>query len=613
MGRALVGAMRVSPAAGVSHQIVIVARSIVASERSTSSFLQLSETPSTSGRKPACDELVGLAFTLLRAAARGRIMYRINFFAIMSVGLVVVGCTVEASITDVAIETTGLTATGMTISAATGIADEHCRVHTTRAAQWPAGRQLLIYRGTTLRGACTVDGGGTIGANTIEMTRTMMMNRVWLGDGMDPLNPTQIVASITGVTVRNEVPSAPTAPQITAAVSTTADLEVDGDDTMREYTTTPTGTTGITVGYTTPHPTENPVSSGLGRSYLGWKAAQGKLDAAHDAFWTLGWRGNRGHCTDDPEDTGTATICDTKRFHITGTELSFASYPGLATLASADLDYAVSLHGQGAKSATTCNTNIMVGGLVGNDLTSDPLGFRRGVAENLRLLVPAETVASDGKLVPGDVKYSHAGNLLDGCNFDEGVGTTNYVNVLAQDGTVRRGLQLEQGSALTAATYQAVGESVHQIFDCLNATPDVDVGTVASSFAAQNSSLAGYATDGNHCNGFIVDAKLSTSSDDFFGGLQHCQVGGKVHLDVYHRNAAGSWDRVAGGTRTYTACGPDAFTDAAYDDDGVAPAPSFQHALTGAASAGDFRLVIYGYSGAFFTPTTALPVFGQAS
>ena len=85
---------------------------------------------------------------------------------------------------------------------------------------------------------------------------------------------------------------------------------------------------------------------------------------------------------------------------------------------------------------------------------------------------------------------------------------------------------------------------------------------------------------------------------------------------MYRRNAAGSWDRVAGGTRTYTACSPTAFTDAAYDDandDGVAPAPSFQHALTGAASAGDFRLVIYGYSGAFFTPATALPVFGQAS
>jgi hypothetical protein len=63
--------------------------------------------------------------------------------------------------------------------------------------------------------------------------------------------------------------------QITAAVTTLAGLEVDGDDTMREYTTTPTGTTGITVGYTAPHPTENPApSGGLGRSYLGWKAGR---------------------------------------------------------------------------------------------------------------------------------------------------------------------------------------------------------------------------------------------------------------------------------------------------------------------------------------------------
>jgi hypothetical protein len=55
------------------------------------------------------------------------------------------------------------------------------------------------------------------------------------------------------------------------------------------------------------------------------------------------------------------------------------------------------------------------------------------------------------------------------------------------------------------------------------------------------------------------------------------------------------------------------FTDVAYDDDGVSPAPSFQHALTGAASAGEFRLVVYGYTGAYFTPGTALAVFGQAS
>jgi hypothetical protein len=540
-------------------------------------------------------------------------MYRFNVAIDISVWLLVIAD--YAAPASHAVGATALTATGMTIAANNGITDEHCRVHTSRAAQWPAGRQLLVYRGTTLRGACTIDGGGAISANTIEMSRRMMKNRVWLStDGMDPSNSNQIVASITGVTMRDEARAAPAAPRITAAVTTLADLEVDGDNTMREYTTTPTGTAGITVGYTAPHPSENPdPSGGLGRAYLGWKAAQSKLDAAHDAFWTLGWRGNRGHCTGDPEDTGTAKICDTKRFHITSTEMSFVSYPGLTTLASADLDYVVALHGQGAKSTALCNTNIMVGGLVGNDLMSDPLGFRRGIAENLRLLVPPKTVAGDGKLVPDHVKYSHAGNVLNSCNFDEGVATTNYVNVLARDGTARRGLQLEQGSALAAATYQAVGDSVHQVFDCLNANHDVNVGTVASSFAARKSIGTGYAKDGNHCNGFIIDVTFSASSKNFFGGLQTCQVGAKVHLDVYHRNASDSWDRVAGGTRTYTACSPVAFTDAAYDDDGVAPAPSFQHALRGAASAGDFRLVIYGYSGTYFTPATALAVFGQAS
>jgi hypothetical protein len=512
-------------------------------------------------------------------------------------------------------EPAALTAAEITFSANNAIADEHCRVHTSRAAQWPAGRQLLIYRGSTLRGACTVDSGGAIDANTIEMSRVMMMNRVWLSDdGMDPNNPSQIVSTITGVTVRDETPTAPAAPRVTAEVATVAGLETDGDDTVREYATTPTGTTGITVGYTAPHPTENPAPmGGQGRAFLGWKAAQAKADAAHDAFWTVGWRGNRGHCMDDPEDTGTATICDTKRFHITSTALNFASFPGLTTLNNADLDYAVALHGQGAKGAATCNTNIMVGGLVGTDLSSDPLAFRRGVAENLRMMVPPSTVAGDGKLVLDDVKYSHAGNVLDSCNFDEGTGTTNFVNVLAQDGTVRRGLQLEQGSALNAATYQAVGETVHEIFDCLNAPADVTVGTVGYWFYRQYSNGTTYATDAGRCRGFVIDATFVSYSSAFIGGLTTCQVGGKVHLDVYHRNASGSWDRVAGGTRTYTSCAPLTMTDVAYDDDGASPPPSFQHSLTGAASTGDFRLVIYGYSGSYFTPATALAVFGQSS
>src|SRR4051812_31625963 len=98
-------------------------------------------------------------------------MYRINVSAIMSVGLLgFVGCAAEAP--GAALEGAALTATGMTFSATSGIADEHCRVHTSRATQWPAGRQLVIYRGATLRGACTVDGGGAIDADTIEMSRT---------------------------------------------------------------------------------------------------------------------------------------------------------------------------------------------------------------------------------------------------------------------------------------------------------------------------------------------------------------------------------------------------------------------------------------------------------
>jgi hypothetical protein len=138
-------------------------------------------------------------------------MYRINVFASVAAELLTIaGCAAPAPDAGATVEVAALTATGITFSANNSIADEHCRVHTSRTSQWPAGRQLLIYRGTTLRGACTVDGGGAVDADTIEMSRTMMKDRVWLtADGMDPNNANQIVASITGVTVRNETPSHP--------------------------------------------------------------------------------------------------------------------------------------------------------------------------------------------------------------------------------------------------------------------------------------------------------------------------------------------------------------------------------------------------------------------
>jgi hypothetical protein len=162
-------------------------------------------------------------------------MVRINVSAFSSAGLLAIaGCAIEAAGVEVSVETAGVTVAAMTISANNDIADEHCRVHTKRQWHWPAGRQLLIYRGATLRGACTVDGGGAIAVDTIEMSRAMMKNRVWLSaDGMDPNNGGQIAASISGVTVRNEAPSSPAAPRITAAVTTLAGLEVEGGSQMQ--------------------------------------------------------------------------------------------------------------------------------------------------------------------------------------------------------------------------------------------------------------------------------------------------------------------------------------------------------------------------------------------
>src|SRR5262245_51199739 len=98
-------------------------------------------------------------------------MHRIQISFFMSVALLFVGsCAVEPPADDVGAEASALSAGSITFSANGAVADEHCRVHADRAADWPAGRQLLIYRGSTLRGSCTVDAtASTIGADTIEM------------------------------------------------------------------------------------------------------------------------------------------------------------------------------------------------------------------------------------------------------------------------------------------------------------------------------------------------------------------------------------------------------------------------------------------------------------
>jgi hypothetical protein len=531
--------------------------------------------------------------------------------------------------------------TGMTITESSGVGAEQCQVGVdgTGVRAWPAGRQLLIYRAGMLRGMCTVASAThTSGVSTILARRAVMVDRIWEGpDGAPPATSTiwtlPAASSTSTVTVRDQwyagapVP-APT-PAAPAVVSSDTLAAIESDDSIpREYLSAmpAASTTAVNVGYIAPHPFENPApSNGLGRALLQWKAAEAVKDAARDAFWTIGMQGDDGDYVTDPRDS--SNITNTRRFHITSTDISRDSFPGVGTLIDGDLDYAVAFHGSGDRpdNASGCDQGLLVGGRLGLDRASDPLAFRRGIAENIRLLTnPADDVTPGGSmigLVPDQVRYTVGASISTtgraGCSFDEGIGTTNIVNRLATytgaTGVVHRGVQIESGFSLDPAIYERVGRATHEVFDCLNAPAEETVAQTASF--SRSTATTAYATGA--CRGWVVDATLTAGTHTFTGGLATCTAGAKAHVDIYRWNdTASSWDRVGGGDVGYADAGGTCTPSyTAWDDNTLDPGVPVFEPGTDADAAGRYRMVVYGYlptlSVPHFTAAAALPV--QAS
>jgi hypothetical protein len=362
---------------------------------------------------------------------------------------------------------------------------------------------------------------------------------------------------------------------------------------------------------------------------LQWKAAEAVKDTARDAFWTIGMQGDDGDLVSDP---GGSNITNTRRFHITSTDISRDSFPGVGTLIDGDLDYAVAFHGSGDRedNASGCDQGLLVGGRLGLDRATDPLAFRRGIAENIRFLVNAADDVNPGgshiELLPDQVRYTRTTQASPtgraGCSFDEGIGTTNIVNRLATytgaTGVVHRGVQIESGFSLDQAIYERVGRATHEVFDCLNAPAEETV-TGAASFS-RSTTDTGYATGmTDRCRGWVVDATLTAGPRTWTGGLATCTVGAKAHVDIYRWNAtATSWDRVGGGEVSHAdvagTCTP---SYAAWDDNTLdAGVPVFEPGAD-ADAAGRYRMVVYGYLPSVaiphFTAATALPVRAAAA
>lgn len=533
---------------------------------------------------------------------------------------------------------------GMTITEDPGVTAEHCQVGVDAGVRaWPAGRQLLIYRAGVLRGMCTVaQATHGSGGSTILARRAVMIDRIWeSGDGSPPASSVTWTLPAAGspatVTVRDQwyagapVPAPnPPAPAV-VSVGTLAGIELD-DSTPREYLSPlpAASTTAVNIGYIAPHPFENPApSGGLGRVLLQWKAAEAVKDSARDAFWTIGMQGDDGDFVTDP---GGNNITNTRRFHITSTDISRDSFPGVGTLIDGDLDYAVAFHGSGDRddNASGCDQGLLVGGRLGLDRAADPLAFRRGIAENIRLLVNAADDVSPGGshigILPDQVRYTSTTQTSPtgraGCSFDEGIGTTNIVNRLATytgaAGVVHRGVQIESGFSLDQAIYARVGRATHEVFDCLNAPAEETV-TGAASFS-RSTAGNGYATGAtDRCRGWVVDATLTAGPRTWTGGLATCTAGAKAHVDIYRWNVtATSWDRVGGGDVSYASvagtCTP-SYT--AWDDNTLdAGAPVFEPGAD-ADAAGRYRMIVYGYMPSVavphFTAAAALPVQAAAA
>jgi hypothetical protein len=514
-------------------------------------------------------------------------------------------CTFE----DDALNATTTTAdpVGLQVASATfvtnnNVPEEHCRVHQDRitnvadATRWRRGTQLLIFRGTTLRGMCTVNATAhSGGVDEIQVSALALTRRVALASEGS-------ATTITGVTVRDHHSAASAPPVVVSRTTVLGDLELD-DDLAREYVQLP-ASAPWTV-YTAPHPWENfgPPPERMGKPWTQFRAVEAAANALRDGYWAVGFQGNDGDLVND--------ISNFRRFHITSSEISELSFPGLAEAIGSGARYAVAFHGTGpSTSPNHCNQGIKVGGSLGIE-SADRYAFRRGIAENIRALVdPSDPDTGNGSshlgLDPAQVRY------VDGscANSHNGTENANFVNRIAtyNNGgtTIRRGVQIENGGHLDPAIYERSGLAVREVFDCLDATPDQSVAAASAISVASNGT--GYAA--GRCRGFVVDANLTSATPrTWTAGLTTCTPGAKAHVDIYRWNqTALSWDRVGGGEVTYASVGGSCQpTATAYDDDTDLVVPAFAPGAAGNQAA-LYRVVAYGYTGTHFTAATALPV-----
>jgi hypothetical protein len=515
----------------------------------------------------------------------------------------------------------------VTFRAVSGIPPEHCRVHTNRfhlnAAPhddnyWRAGTQLLIFRGATLRGMCTVDDTAhsiAMGDEIIQVSQTTLDNRVWQdSDGNYTSLTTPYSTEILNVTVRDGH-TAVYAPAVGRPTfqpplmvwwrpSARTFLEhTPIDDIPREYLNLPDTYPSVArVAYTAPHPWEN------GKAWEQFKAVEDQQDTQNDVYWAAGMRGNCNDPITGPNPfLPDNVIYNTARFHIKSEEISLESFPLLRQVRDTQPKYAVAFHGTGRNSGT-CDEGTKVGGGLGTD-RSDYYVFRRGIAEIIRMMVDPHKPRVSVQLDRTQVKY---GDGSCGNDYD-GTAAENFVNQLARYSnasgtTVLRGVQIETGADLDQAVYNDIGLAVREVFDCLNAPRDNGRNRILlpGTSATYVSYDTGYTR--GRCHGLVVDASLTAGKHYWQGGLALCTPGAKAHVDIYKYNStAFSWDRIGGGDVSYTSANGECRISTSAYDDGTPNIghPDFQPANGAGDQGGLYRMIVYAYTGDHFTLANA--------
>ncbi|PTL76844.1 hypothetical protein [Vitiosangium sp. GDMCC 1.1324] len=418
--------------------------------------------------------------------------------------LLAAGCGPDASL-DRAPGSDGVTSSSLVLDGQkfkvnTGIAStEHCRVPQSRQADFQANRQLLIRRGTTLRGLCTVEATASASGD-FEMNQEGFDNRVKIsGD-----NATETSADVQ---VANQH-TAGSAPAIAQPANSLDEANTQSLGKVMEYTLRAPGSV---VAYTVPHPFEKGTFE------------QGSLvhtaDTQRNAIWAAGINNNQ---------KGTLS-----RYHITATEISGASFPGLGTFLANRIPYAVAFHGE-----TSCTTSeVKVGGGI-------ELSFRQGVAEIIR------EALNDSSLRV----HWRPGVCFEGSDDD------NFVNAMSVD---FRGLQLEQDSTLIlgdASRREKVANAVKSVFDCLIDGADNSPTVTSSTSWSADSGGSTYASTGA-CRRFIAEIELPNVSGGhtLSAGASTCVDGHTAHVDYYRwttsSSGVGYWVRIGGGNITYSGTG----------------------------------------------------------